>query len=87
MNKKVVPDGIFAVNDLTAIAAMQAVKKKGYKIPQDIAIVGFTNSLSSQFTEPALSTVDQQGYKLGEQAAQLFITKNEFERHALYTGY
>ncbi len=73
--RKVLPDGIFAVNDLAAIAAMQVVKKKGLKIPSDIAFVGFTNSISSQFTEPALSTVDQQGYKLGEQAAQLLLQR------------
>jgi LacI family transcriptional regulator len=75
LNKKYGMDGIFAVNDLSAIGAMQAIRKKGLKIPKDIAVVGFTNSLSGQFTEPALSTVDQQGYKLGEQAAQLLLQR------------
>ncbi|MCK5729794.1 MAG: LacI family DNA-binding transcriptional regulator, partial [Draconibacterium sp.] len=54
-------DGIFAVNDLTAIGAMQTMQKRGIKIPDDIAIVGFSDGRMSGITNPTLTSVDQHG--------------------------
>jgi LacI family transcriptional regulator len=69
------PDGIFTVNDLTAVGAMQVVLEEGYKVPDDIAIVGFTNSFISPLTNPALSTIDQNGYQMGQEAAKLLFQR------------
>ncbi len=73
LQKKV--DGIFAVNDLTAITAMSIIKRSGYKIPEDIAISGFSNSHYSNMTEPPLTTTEQKGYEMGQIAARMLIER------------
>jgi DNA-binding LacI/PurR family transcriptional regulator len=67
------PDAIFAINDPTAIEALQIVKKKGLDVPKDIAIVGFSNDFASGLIEPALTTVSQPVKEMGQTAAQLLI--------------
>lgn len=77
-----IPDGIFAVNDLTAIGAMQTFQKKGYKVPDDISIVGFSDGRFSGITDPNLTSVDQHGYEMGITAAEMLfqrILSNESE--------
>ncbi len=69
----IVPDGIFAVNDMTAIGAMQTIQKRGYKIPADISIVGFSDGYLSGITDPHLSSVDQHGYEMGTTAAEMLF--------------
>lgn len=69
------PDGIFAVNDETAVGAMNALKRMGLSIPNDVAIVGFTNGVIAGMTEPQLSTVDQHGFKMGQQAAEMLFRR------------
>lgn len=68
-------DGIFAVNDQTAIGALQTVKEAGLRIPKDVAIVGFSNSLSSNITDPPLTTVEQYGYKMGQDAMHMLLDR------------
>jgi LacI family transcriptional regulator len=69
------PDGIFAVNDLTAIGAMQTIKECKLKVPDDIAVIGFSNGIYSMFTEPALSTMEQNGYQMGQAAMTLLLDR------------
>jgi len=71
----IVPDGIFAVNDMTAIGAMQTILKRGYKIPADISIVGFSDGYLSGITDPHLSSVDQHGYEMGTTAAEILFQR------------
>ena len=75
MNFKNPPDGIFAVNDLIASGAMRTIKKLGYRIPQDIAIVGFSDGLVANVTDPPLSTVEQHGYEIGMTSARLLLER------------
>jgi DNA-binding LacI/PurR family transcriptional regulator len=70
-------DGIFAVNDLTAAAAMRLILDKGYRVPEDIAVVGFTSGLISDITNPTLSSVEQHGYMIGKEAVRLLIQRLE----------
>lgn len=63
------PDAIFAINDPAAIDIMKLLKAKGIKIPEDIALVGFTNMPVSDALEPSLTTVDQPAYEMGRIAA------------------
>jgi len=70
------PDGVFAVEDFTALGAMQLLKEKKISIPREIAIIGFANEAFSSYITPALSTFDQQTVKMGEHAAKLFFSLN-----------
>lgn len=67
------PDAIFCFNDPVAIKAMQVIKEKGLKIPQEISVVGFTDDPVSALITPSLTTVTQPSYEMGKAAAQLLI--------------
>ena len=71
------PDGVFAVEDFTALGAMQAMKEAGVQIPADVALIGFANEAFGAYITPSLSTVDQQTTRMGEEAAQLFFDRVE----------
>lgn len=71
------PDGIFAVNDLTAAEAMKVVKSSGFKIPQDISVVGFTSGMISDLTDPPLTSVEQHGFEIGKEAVRMLIERLE----------
>jgi len=71
MNEK--PDGIFITNDICAVACVQALKKNGYNIPEDIAVAGFNNDPVSQVIEPNLTTVFYPGREMGEVAVRTMI--------------
>ena len=73
------PDAIFATNDPAAMGAMQAIKEAGLKIPKDIAVVGFSNWFFSALLDPALTSVDQPGFEMGQEAAKLLIRQIEFK--------
>ena len=73
ISKSIKPDGVFVVCDTAAYGAMHVFKKEGYKIPQDIAVVGFTNEPMSELFEPSLTTVAQPINKIGQTAAKMFI--------------
>lgn len=74
------PDAFFAVNDLTAAQTLMIVKRHGLRIPEDVAIVGFTNSQIATLTDPALTSVDQKGFEIGQTAARLLIDRIENRR-------
>jgi len=79
------PDGVFAVEDFTALGVIQALKAADKKIPDDVAIIGFANEAFGAYITPSLSTVDQQTIRMGETAAHLFfdkIEKKEFYKTA-----
>ncbi|MHC1681863.1 MAG: LacI family DNA-binding transcriptional regulator [Clostridiaceae bacterium] len=67
------PMAVFACNDLMALGVMNACKKIGYDIPNDVSIIGFDNITISSLVEPKLTTVDQNMYLLGESAAIMLL--------------
>ncbi len=71
------PDAILAVNEIYAAIALKTAKEKGLTIPKDIAIIGFTSGLISEFTYPPLTSVEQHGSLMGKQAAELLINRIE----------
>jgi LacI family transcriptional regulator len=71
------PDGIFAVNDETAAASMKIIQDSGLRIPNDIAVAGFTSGLISDITNPTLTSVEQHGYFVGREAVKLLIDRIE----------
>lgn len=64
-SSKIIPDGIFAINDTMAIGAMKFLLEKGIEIPKDVSIVGFDNIGQSAQVVPALTTVDVQRREMG----------------------
>lgn len=68
-------DGIFAVNDASAIRALLTVHQLGYRVPQEIAICGFGNDPVTQVTFPALTTVDRNCRQIGEIAMGLLFKR------------
>jgi DNA-binding LacI/PurR family transcriptional regulator len=73
IKKNKLPDAIFAVNDPVAIGAFQRIKEAGYRIPDDIAIMGFSNNKITNLMEPPLTTVDQPSFEMGRRAAKILI--------------
>lgn len=71
------PDGFFAVNDDTAIGILYTVKHAGYRVPEDIGICGFTNGQRAVACDPMLTTVEQRGHRVGEEAATILMDKVE----------
>ena len=67
------PDALFAINDPTAIEAMKVIKKKGLRIPQDMAVVGFSDDYASDLMDPPLTTVAQPVRDMGRIAAQMLV--------------
>ena len=63
----------FADNDLIAIGAIKALKLRGYRIPEDIAIIGFDNIPESRVLDPALTTIDIPRRFMGQTAANQLI--------------
>lgn len=75
--KKNKPDGVFALDEHASVTAMKLGIQNGYKIPQDLQLIGFADGLWSRRMTPSLSTVSQHGPEIGEVAAQLLIDKLE----------
>ena len=83
-NKEPVASCYFADNDEIAIGAMRAFKEMGYRIPEDVAIIGFDNIPYSTFVDPPLTTIDVPKAFMGKIAACFLIEviKNPSEHHA-----
>lgn len=71
------PDGIFCGNDTTALSAIIYLKEVGIKVPDEIAIVGYSNEPFSEVVTPSISTIKQPGFEMGQKAAQMLIKQIE----------
>ena len=67
------PRAIVAVNDPAAFGAMKAIREKGLRIPEDVAIVGFSDDIRAELMQTPLTTVRQPAYEVGKRAAQKLI--------------
>lgn len=76
-------DGIIAADDFQALAAMAVLAKRGVRVPQAVSVAGFNNVPLSEYSHPALTTVDVNACALGEQAVRLLYRqmqrKNEVQ--------
>ena len=59
------PDAILAVNDTVTFAAFTAVKEMGLRIPEDVALIGFTDDQHARYVTPQMSAIEDQSYKMG----------------------
>jgi LacI family transcriptional regulator len=75
------PTAIFAFNDPLAIGAMQAARSHGLRIPEDVSIVGFDDTIEAQFVTPGLTTVRQPLAEMGRMAVSLLLRLLENQAH------
>lgn len=73
LEKGELPDGIFAASDHAAAGAMQTLQENGIRIPDQVAVVGFSNEPFSSMIHPPLSTIDQHSEEMGRLAAEAFL--------------
>lgn len=73
LNENKLPDAIFAINDPAAIGAILVLKENNIRIPEEIGIVGFSESRFSDVIEPSLTTVQQPTYEMGQTAANVIL--------------
>lgn len=67
------PDGIFASGDIIGVSAIQSAKKRGIKIPEELAVIGFNNDQISQIIDPNLSTITHPAAKMGKASAEIIL--------------
>lgn len=67
------PDAILAFNDIITYAAFDAIKSKGLRIPEDVAIIGFTDGDTSAFVTPRLTAIVDKAHEQGTKACELLM--------------
>ncbi|WP_091143650.1 LacI family DNA-binding transcriptional regulator [Flavobacterium caeni] len=70
-------DGVFAVDEHTSVSSIKFGLRHGYKIPEELSVIGFADGIWSRRMTPSLSTVSQHGPEIGEAAAKLLIARLE----------
>lgn len=73
------PDAIFAVNELFAVTSIKLAQKMGIKVPEELSVIGFTDGIISQYSTPTITTVSQNGEKMGGKAAKMLIERLEMD--------
>src|SRR5882762_7755169 len=80
LKQKEIPDGIFSASALSIAGAMQVLKEKNIKVPEEVALVGFSNESFMLFTEPPITAVDQHSMRMGNAAAEIFLEEISSDR-------
>lgn len=73
------PDAIFAVNELFAVTSIKLATKMGIRVPEELSVIGFTDGIISQYSTPSITTVSQNGIKMGGKAAKMLIERLEMD--------
>lgn len=73
------PTGVFAISDVMAIGAIRAFKEAGYRVPEDIGVIGFDDISFASMYDPMLTTVAQPKYDMGCEAMNLLLRKMKGE--------
>ena len=81
------PDAIFCFNDPVAIGAMKTLKEAGVRIPEDVAIAGFSEDIMATIVEPPLTSVRQPMKEMGQLAAKLILEQIRSEKQIKPTTY
>ncbi len=75
---------VFAMSDVTAIGAIRALRDKGYRVPEDISIVGFDGTTLAEYYNPKLSTVKQQYKILATRSVEILFGQIELKKEAIH---
>ena len=73
MKRKIAFDALFSASDYVALGGMRELRAHGFKIPEDIGVVGFSNEPFTKYLERPLTTVGQTPVLMGQIAAQVFL--------------
>ncbi|MBS4197349.1 LacI family DNA-binding transcriptional regulator [Lederbergia citri] len=88
VQRGIVPTGIFACNDLIAVGVIQEAKEMGLKIPNDLSIVGYDNTILATTTVPGLTTIAQPITEMGNRVVDVIISeikdKNQTKERILF---
>ncbi len=68
-----IPDGLFSASAYGVLGALQVLKEKNFKVPEEVALVGFSNEPYTSFTEPSITTIEQHSLRMGNAAAAIFL--------------
>lgn len=79
LNNNPTLEAIFAVNELFAVTAIKTATKLGKNVPTDLSVIGFTDGIISKYSSPSITTVSQNGIKMGGKAAKMLIERLEAE--------
>ena len=69
----IVPDGVFAENDLLAMGVVQGILDSGYRVPEDISVIGFDDIPIASHPDIQLSTIHQPKYRIGQYASEIML--------------
>ena len=72
-------DAILAVNELFAVTIIKLASKLGLRVPDDLSIIAFTDGIISQYSTPTITTVSQNGEKMGQKAAKMLIDRLQLD--------
>ncbi|GAB2942074.1 LacI family DNA-binding transcriptional regulator [Hymenobacter coalescens] len=67
------PDAVFAAGDYAALGAMREARRQGLRVPEDVALTGFSNEAFTVMTEPTLTSIDQRCEEMGQAAVRLLL--------------
>jgi len=67
------PDAILAFNDIITFAAFTTIKEQGLRIPEDVALIGFTDDAHAAYVTPRMSAIEDQSHLMGVTACQLLL--------------
>ena len=67
------PDAILTFNDIITFSAFTAIKNLGLRIPDDVALIGFTDDVHAQYVTPRMSAIEDQSQEMGKVACQLLL--------------
>ena len=68
-----VPDGLFAANDTTAIAAVEFARERAIRIPEDLKIIGYSNDPRTSIITPSITTIEQYPHEVADKVAKTLI--------------
>jgi LacI family transcriptional regulator len=66
---------VFAFNDISAIGAIRTLREAGYRVPEDVSVVGFDDTAGAAFYNPALTTIRQPLRRMGALAAEWVLRR------------
>jgi len=75
LNSDSVPDAFFTCSDVYAAATINAAQRLGISVPEKLSVIGFDNIETSRITQPAITTIAQPGFHMGQQACSILVEK------------